>query len=81
MVTRIVRRHYYQFVMPGPRYLDIALDLLAQPGTAGNLTTNAQLAAIAIECDAEMFSNDKDFGRFPALQVGERPPIGPGRSR
>jgi uncharacterized protein len=57
-----------QFVTPGPRHLDIAFDLLAQAGTAGSLTTDAQLAAIAIECDAEMFSNDSDFGRFPVVK-------------
>ncbi len=63
-----LERPNVQFVTPGPMHLDVALDLLAQAGTAGNLTTDAQLAAIAIECDAEMFSNDTDFGRFPAVK-------------
>jgi uncharacterized protein len=63
-----LERPNVQFVTPGLRHLDIALDLLAQAGTAGNLTTDAQLAAIAIECDAEMFSSDNDFGRFPVVK-------------
>jgi uncharacterized protein len=63
-----LERPNVQFVTPGPRHLDITLDLLAQAGTAGNLTTDAQLAAIAIECDAEMYSNDNDFGRFPLVK-------------
>jgi len=63
-----LERPNVQFVTPGPRHLDIAVDLLVQAGTAGNLTTDAQLAAIAIECDAEMFSNDNDFGRFPVAK-------------
>ena len=63
-----LERPNVQFATPGPRHLDIALDLLAQAGTAGNLTTDAQLAAIAIECDAEMVSTDNDFGRFPAVK-------------
>jgi uncharacterized protein len=37
-------------------------------GTAGNLTTDIQLAAFALENDAEMFSNDSGFGRFPGLR-------------
>jgi uncharacterized protein len=63
-----LERPNVEFVTAGPRHLDIALDLLARAGTAGNLTTDAQLAAFAIECDADMYSNDNDFGRFPAVK-------------
>jgi len=38
-----------------------------QLGTAGNLTTDVQLAALALELDAELHSNDSVFGRFKAL--------------
>jgi toxin-antitoxin system PIN domain toxin len=51
----------------GPEHLDIALRLLSGVGTAGNLTTDVQLAAYAIEHRAELHSNDTDFGRFPEL--------------
>jgi hypothetical protein len=37
-------------------------------GTGGNLTTDMQLAACAIENQAELHSNDGDFGRFPELR-------------
>lgn len=57
-----------RFLTPGPRHLDIAFDLLRGVGTAGNLTTDVQLAALAIEHDAEMCSNDADFGRFAGLR-------------
>jgi uncharacterized protein len=53
---------------PGPRHLEIAFGLLRAAGTAGNLTTDAQLAALAIEHEAEMCSNDTDFGRFEGLR-------------
>jgi toxin-antitoxin system PIN domain toxin len=56
------------FLAPGPRHLDIAFDLLTELGTAANFTTDVQLAALAIEHGAEMYSNDTDFGRFPDLQ-------------
>lgn len=55
-------------LVPGRRHLTIALDLLEGAGTAGNLTTDVQLAAYAIENDAEMCSNDTDFARFPDLK-------------
>ena len=35
---------------------------------AANLTTDAQLAALAIEHQGELHSNDADFGRFPRLR-------------
>ena len=56
------------FLLPGPRHLSIVFDLLREAGTAGNLTTDAQLAALAIEHDAEMCSNDAGFGRFRGLR-------------
>jgi len=56
------------FLVPGPRHLDIAFDLLRGMGTAGHLTTDVQLAALAIEHNADMCSNDNDFGRFPRLR-------------
>jgi uncharacterized protein len=55
-------------LVPGRRHIDIAFDLLKGVGTAGNLTTDVQLAAFALENDAEMFSNDSGFGRFPGLR-------------
>jgi hypothetical protein len=57
-----------RFVGPGPSHLEIAFGLLEAIGTGANLTTDVQLAAYAIEQDAELFSNDTDFGRFPGLR-------------
>ncbi len=41
---------------------------LERLGTAGRLTTDAHLAAIAIEYQCELCTNDVDFGRFPGLR-------------
>lgn len=57
-----------RFLLPGARHLEIAFDLLRTLGTAGNLTTDVQLAALAIEHKGELHSNDTDFGRFDDLQ-------------
>jgi toxin-antitoxin system PIN domain toxin len=56
------------FIVPGPRHLEIAFGLLESVGTGANLTTDIQLAAYAIEQDAELHSNDTDFGRFAGLR-------------
>lgn len=53
---------------PGRRHLDTALALLEGVGAAGDLTTDAQLAAYAITHDADLCSNDSDFARFEGLR-------------
>jgi hypothetical protein len=55
-------------VHPGDRHADILIGLLEQLGTAGNLTTDAHLAALCIEHQAEMHSTDADFARFAGLR-------------
>ena len=54
-------------VYPGPRHLAILRDLLTSLGTGGNLTSDAHLAALAIEQNAELCSCDADFARFAGL--------------
>lgn len=53
---------------PGQRHAPILFDLLESLGTAGNLTTDAHLAALAIEHQCELCSTDSDFNRFPGLR-------------
>ena len=57
-----------RMLLPGPRHLEIAFQLFSKLGTGGNLTTDAQLAALAIEHQAELHSNDTDFARFDGLR-------------
>jgi len=52
---------------PTTRHLDALAGLLSPTGTAGNLVTDAHLAAIAIENGATLHSADSDFNRFPGL--------------
>jgi uncharacterized protein len=53
---------------PGNRHADVLFGLLEHLGSAGNLTTDAHLAALCIEHQAELHSTDADFGRFPGLR-------------
>jgi toxin-antitoxin system PIN domain toxin len=55
-------------VHPTSHHLSVLRQLLEPLGTAGNLTTDAHLAAIAIEHGAELCSTDADFSRFAGLR-------------
>lgn len=53
---------------PTLRHADILARLLLGVGTAGNLTNDAHLAALAIEHNAEIGTFDRDFKRFSGLK-------------
>ncbi|WCC80377.1 PIN domain-containing protein [Cutibacterium equinum] len=49
---------------PSARHGALLAGLLVKAGTAGNLTNDAHLAALALELNATMVTFDRDFGRF-----------------
>jgi toxin-antitoxin system PIN domain toxin len=53
---------------PGPGHIALMRQLLQPLGVAGNLTSDAHLAALAIEHGAELCSSDTDFARFEGLR-------------
>jgi hypothetical protein len=55
-------------LQPGDRHAEILFDLLGEIGTAANLTTDAHLAALAIEYQAVLQTTDADFARFSGLR-------------
>jgi uncharacterized protein len=55
-------------VEPGDRHLQRLEELLRPLGAGGNLTSDAHLAALALEHGAELCSTDNDFDRFPGLR-------------
>jgi predicted nucleic acid-binding protein len=55
-------------VNPGPRHAELAFGLLRAEGRGGNLTTDAHLAALAIESNATLHTADTDFLRFAGLK-------------
>jgi len=57
-----------RIIHPGPRHLDLVQDLAVRAGVTGDMTTDLHLAALAIEHQAELHSNDADFRRFPGLR-------------
>ena len=55
-------------IEPGGRHLQIVRNLLLQARMAGDLTSDAHLAALALEHNAELCSSDRDFAKFPGLR-------------
>ena len=53
---------------PGRRHADVLRELLTHVGTAGNLVTDAHLAALALQHGAQLCSTDADFSRFRGVQ-------------
>ena len=53
---------------PGPRHVRMAFDLLKAAGTTRDLTTDAQIAAYALENRGVVHSVDGDFSRFPGVR-------------
>ena len=57
-----------QIIVPAGQHWSILKELLMPLGTAANLTSDAHLAALAIEYGARLYSSDNDFSRFEALR-------------
>lgn len=53
---------------PGVEHLTLYRSALVAARVGGNLATDAHIAALAIEYQAEVHSNDADFARFPGLR-------------
>lgn len=54
---------------PSGRHPSILRELIEKAGTAGDLTSDAHLAAIAIEHGARLATFDTDFYRFKGLRL------------
>lgn len=60
---------YVEMVGPGRAHWPLLKQLLREAGAAGNLTTDAHLAALAIEGGCELASTDHDFRRFAGVRL------------
>ncbi|MEO8504483.1 MAG: type II toxin-antitoxin system VapC family toxin [Acidobacteriota bacterium] len=64
-----LRQPFAEPVAPRENHWAVLRVLLAATGSAGNLTSDAHLAALALEHGALICSTDQDFRRFPGLRV------------
>ena len=53
---------------PGVEHLTLLRRNLAAAGVGANLLTDSHIAALAMEHQGGVHSNDADFGRFPGLR-------------
>jgi predicted nucleic acid-binding protein len=60
---------HVSLVLPGEQHWPILRNLLQVSGTSGNLTSDAHLAALAIEYGYTVFTADGDFRKFPGISV------------
>jgi toxin-antitoxin system PIN domain toxin len=58
---------FVTLVAPGARHWSIFRNLLNTVGASGNLSSDAHIAALAIDCGAAVHSADYDFRRFPGI--------------
>ncbi len=58
---------FVQLIGPGEKHWPILRNLLVASGAAGNLTSDAHLAALAIEHGGTVASTDNDFRRFAGV--------------
>jgi toxin-antitoxin system PIN domain toxin len=68
MIDEWLEQPMTSVIVPGERHWVIVKSLLEPIGAAGNLTTDAHLAALAIERGATLCSADRDFARFEGLK-------------
>lgn len=63
-------RRIVRLLSEDPKHFEQVVTLLTDAeSTAGNLTTDAQIAAIAIAHQATVHTNDRDFQRFKGLKT------------
>ena len=62
-----LRHDHVQSINPGVAHLDHLYRIANVMGVNSNLVTDAHIAAIAIEYDAIVHTNDSDFARFPGV--------------
>jgi toxin-antitoxin system PIN domain toxin len=53
---------------PGEQHWALFRELLVKGNVRGKLTTDAALAALTIEYGGVLYTNDRDFARFPGLR-------------
>jgi toxin-antitoxin system PIN domain toxin len=68
------RRRNVTSPTPTARHYELVAELLRPIGTAGNLVSDAHLAALSIEHGADLCSFDRDFSRFGGVRLIEPGP-------
>jgi toxin-antitoxin system PIN domain toxin len=68
LVTGWLGFNHVRVIQLSPRAHDVFFDLLEAAGFGGNLCTDALIALHAREHSGTVYSNDRDFDRFPGIR-------------
>ncbi len=68
IIDRWLQHPLVRIPEPMPDHWKLVRELILESGTAGNLTFDIHLAAIAIRNGAKLFTLDADFSRFRGLR-------------
>ena len=67
IIEDLLHRPQVLILHPGDRHWSVLQRLLTSGQAIGNLTSDAHLAALALEHGALLCTTDRDFARFPGL--------------
>jgi len=67
-VERWLSQPNVRVIAPGEDHWSVLRQLMFQGQAFGPLVSDAQIAALAIENGAVLYSSDRDFARFPGLR-------------
>jgi uncharacterized protein len=68
LIRELLDKPGVALVQPGPRHLQILQEIMVRYKVTGPLTTDAVIAALALEHGATLASTDRDFARFDTLK-------------
>jgi uncharacterized protein len=80
VVDEWLQQQAVEIVLPTPRHWPTLRQMLSAGKAGGALTTDAHIAALALEHGATIYSTDRDFLKFPNARV-VNPLADSGRSR
>jgi uncharacterized protein len=69
VIEELTEQSNVQVITPGPAHLRILARILKEAQVTRSLVSDAHLAALAIEHNATICTNDRDFTRFPGLKI------------
>jgi len=68
-IEDLMSHSHVAWVTGGPGHWGLFQNMLRSGQAKGDLVNDAHLAALAIEHDAFLCTNDRDFTRFPGLKI------------
>jgi toxin-antitoxin system PIN domain toxin len=68
IVDKWIALPHVRTLSPGERHWSLFREVLASGDARGKLTSDAALAALTIEYGGVLYTNDRDFARFPRLR-------------